>query len=79
VARATCQILFAPGTWTTGATARYTVRRGGTVVARGNGRIGAHGRLRIRVARRLRSGRYRVTVTVGRKSLTRTVTVRSAL
>jgi hypothetical protein len=79
VARATCQILFAPGTWTTGATAHYTVRRGRIVVARGNGRIGAHGRLRIRVARRLRSGRYRVTVTVGRKSLTRTVTVRSAL
>jgi hypothetical protein len=82
VAKATCQILFAPGTWTTSATAkiaRVTVRRGHTVVARGSQRV-AGPRLRIRLAHRLRPGRYLVTVTVGRgrhaHSLTQTVTVR---
>jgi hypothetical protein len=79
VAKATCQILFAPGTWTA-ATAHFTIRRGHTLVARGTRRIDAHGRLRVRLARKLRPGRYRVTVTVGRghhaQSLTRMVTIR---
>ncbi len=81
VAKATCQILFAPGTWTTSSaatTARYTIRRGHTVVARGSRRIAGH-RLLVRLAHGLRPGRYRVTVTVGRgrhaHSLTQTVTV----
>jgi hypothetical protein len=83
VAKATCQILFAPGTWTTSRTAtkaRYSVRRGHTLIARGTRKIDAHGRLRVRLGHRLRRGRYRVTVTVGRgrhaQTLTRTVTVR---
>jgi hypothetical protein len=82
LAKATCQILFAPGTWTTSpaaTTAHYTVRRGHTLIARGTQRIGRDGRLRVRLARGLRPGRYRVTVTVGRgrhaHSLTRTVTI----
>jgi hypothetical protein len=78
VAKATCEILFAPGTWTAGATARYTLRRGGTVIARGACRV-AGGRLMVPLRRGLRAGRYRVTLTTGRgrhaHSLTRTVTV----
>jgi hypothetical protein len=82
LARATCQILFAPGTWTTGSTskwARYTVRHGHKVVARGSRRV-AHHRLVLRLSHRLRPGHYRITVTTGRgrhaHSHTRTVTVR---
>src|SRR5205085_55273 len=81
-ARATCQILFAPATWTTGSTAttaRYTLRRGHTVVARGSGRVAGR-RLVVRLAHGLRPGRYRVTVTAGRgrhaHALAQTVTVR---
>lgn len=78
VAKATCQILFAPGTWTTGSTAHFTVRRGHTVIARGSRRV-AGGRLVVRLGRGLRPGRYRVTVTTGRgrhaHSVTRTVRV----
>jgi hypothetical protein len=79
VAKATCQILFAPGTWTT-TTAHFTIRRGHRLIARGTRRIDAHGRLRVRLAGGMRPGRYRVTVTVGHgrhaQSLSRTVTVR---
>jgi hypothetical protein len=81
VAKATCQILFAPGTWTTSSTAmtaRYTVRRGHTVIAHGSRRVAGR-RLVLRLAHGLRPGRYRVTVTTGRgrnaHSLTQTVTV----
>jgi hypothetical protein len=82
VAKVTCQILFAPGTWTTSptaTTARYTVRRGHTVIARGTRRIAGR-RLVVRLSHGLRPGRYRITVTVGRgrhaHSFTRTVRVR---
>jgi hypothetical protein len=82
LAKATCQFLFAPGTWTTSSsarTARYTVRRGHTVIARGSRRMAGH-RLVVRLAHHLRPGRYRVTVTTGRgrhaHSLTRTIRVR---
>jgi collagen type VII alpha len=79
VAKATCQILFAPGTWTTSSVmARYTVRRGHTVIARGSVRVAGR-RLVVRLAHHLRPGRYRVTVTTGRgrhaHSLTETVRV----
>jgi hypothetical protein len=78
VAKATCQILFAPGTWTTSSTAtiaRYTVRHGRTVIARGSRRMSGH-RLVVRLAHGLRPGRYRITVTTGRgHTLTQTVTV----
>jgi hypothetical protein len=83
VAKVTCQILFAPGTWTTSRTAtraRYTVRRGNRVIARGTRRVDGHGRLRVRLPHGLRRGRYRVTVTVRRgrhaHSFTRTVSLR---
>jgi hypothetical protein len=81
LAKATCLILFAPGTWTTGSaatTARYTVRHGHTVIARGSRRVAGR-RLVVRLAHGLRPGHYRVTVTTGRgrhtHSLTQTVTV----
>jgi hypothetical protein len=78
VAKAACEILFAPGTWTTGATTvRYTVRRGHTVVARGARRMTGR-RLVVRLARHLRPGRYTVTIAGDRhtRALRRTVTVR---
>jgi hypothetical protein len=76
VAKATCQILFAPGTWRTGSTARYSVRRGHKVIARGSRHLVGR-RLVVRLAHRLRPGRYRVTVTTGRgHSVTETVSVR---
>jgi hypothetical protein len=56
------------------------VRRGHRVVAHGTRRVGRHGRLRVHLAHRLRPGRYRVTVTIGRgrhaHSFTQTVKVR---
>ena len=73
VARATCQILFAPGAWTTGS-AHFAVRRGHTMIARGSPRE-TRGRLVVRLTHGLRPGRYRVTVTTGRGRLTRTVRV----
>jgi hypothetical protein len=116
VAKATCQILFAPGAWTTSlaraSTARYTVRRGHTLIARGTRRFYGGGtrrfygggtrrfygggtrrfygggtrrfygrgpRLLLHLNHGLRSGRYRVTVTLGHgrqaHSLTRTVRI----
>jgi hypothetical protein len=82
LAKATCRILFAPGTWTTGSTAtwaRYTLRHGHKVIARGSRRMAGR-RLVVRLSHRLRHGRYRITVTTGHgrhaHSLTRTVKVR---
>jgi hypothetical protein len=82
LARVTCELLFAPGTWKTAGAAtatraRYTISRGHKVVARGSRRLhGRPARLVLRVTRHLRPGRYRVAITVGRRSFTRTVTVR---
>jgi hypothetical protein len=81
VAKATCEILFAPGTWKPGSsatTARYTIRRGHTVIARGTRRMTGR-RLVVRLAHGLRPGRYRITATTGRgrhaHSTTQTITI----
>jgi hypothetical protein len=79
LAKATCQILFAPGTWTTSATARtarYVVRHGHHVIARGFRHVAGR-RLVLRLG--LRHGRYHLTVTTGHgrhtHSLTQTIRV----
>lgn len=75
-ARALCTVAFAPGTWKAAATAtvaRYTLLRGGRVVA--HGRRPAHRRVRIRLPRRLPGGHYVLKVRVGRTVVRQAVTV----
>jgi hypothetical protein len=70
-ARLVCDVLLAPGTWTTDATA--TLARAGVRVARPSARID-HGRLRLQViAVHLRPGVYRLRVTARHGHARRTI------
>jgi hypothetical protein len=63
----TCSLLFAPGTWVIDSgttTAAYTLARDGTVYARGTERLRGKRsvNLPLHATRRLRSGRYLLTI-----------------
>jgi hypothetical protein len=77
LARVTCSLLFAPGTWvieSAGTSASYTLSRGHIVYARGTSRLGGKRSVRaaLRDTRHLPAGRYVLTVrlTDGRHRMT---------
>jgi hypothetical protein len=69
-ATVTCDLLFAPGTWTTSATATKVsaalVRRHVTYATAQRRGVGRRTRLRFHVRHRLRHGRYTLELKLGR-------------
>jgi hypothetical protein len=79
-ARAVCEHLFVPGTWTVGGmhgTVKLSLARGGAVVARGTGYAtkGKLVRARFTAAHRLAAGSYRLTVAFGHTTVSKTVRI----
>lgn len=69
LAKVTCALLFAPGTWSvSGTTVSYALSRDHLVYARGAMRLGSRRavQLPLKATRRLRSGRYLLTLELSR-------------